>query len=929
MNKSIIIALLLLITFSSHVSGQNDTVSNAASKKTQLPYTLIAKDRVVGAIDVISGDKLSHSTEFNANAALAGLASGLYVFKSSGEPGSSGASFKVRGRSRGGVSDGPMVVIDGIPNRNLSDLSIESIESITVLKDITAKMMYGSAATNGVLMVTTKRGMNMKKKMSVSVESGIKTPVALPKFIGAADYATLYNQARLNDGLDVAGGPSFYTPAVIEHYKNKTSPRKYPDEDYYGTFLKDQSDFKRINTTLVGGDNMIKYYVNVEYINEGGLEAVGKQNQFNLLNLTSKLDYKLNKIISMNLDIAARMALRSRSNPTSSSMFTSMSSTRPNDYPFFVGLRGNTDSLGRSARAGQTNLYGDLARGGYVNSETYRVQNNFGMKFDFNSYIKGLTAAVNLGFDAYNAIEIGKTLNYSSYSIIREDSLVKVGSDDIKGSEAKISDDFFRNVALNAKLNYARDFGKHSILTNLVFATRSLSLKSIEDATGTVQDDKNVNLGLQVNYAFDNRYVIEATSSLMGSDRFTRGNRYALFGGAGAGWIISNESFLKGSSVVNYLKLKGSYGVMGYDNEIGYYLSNDQYGSIIQQYFGINNGAVGTTSYGYTLKQLGNPNMTLEKSRESNFGVEARLFKNALTVEANYFEQYRYDIPTVLSNKIPGYVTNLSPTANYNAISNKGVDVSIDFSKQIGKDFSFSVGGNFMYTKSINEIYDEFNIYSQMNKTGKPTDAIFGWVYEGVYANQAEIDASGLTSQYGIIRPGDHKLANIVNDLGDNVIDNYDQTQIGHAFPTINYGVNLNLKYKGFEVYLVGQGIAEVDKMLNNSYYWNLGEGKYSTQVLRADYPRLTTSSTSHSLRNTSFWMTDGSYFKLRTAEFSYMLPVSLLKKISISQAKLFISGTDLLSFSTIKELDPEDSYAGLTKYPMMKTVSLGLKVSF
>ncbi len=926
MNKSII-ALLLLITFSSYVSGQNDTVSNAASKKTQLPYTSIAKDRVVGAIDVISGDMLRHSTEYNANAALSGLVSGLYVFKYSGEPGSSGASFKVRGRSRGGASDAPMVVIDGIPNRNLSDLSMESIESITVLKDITAKMMYGSAATNGVLMVTTKRGMKMKKKMSISVESGMKTPVALPKFLGAVDYANYYNQARLNDGLDVAANT--YKPEVIELYKNQTSPRKYPDEDYYGTFLKDQSDFKRVNTSLVGGDNNTKYFFNVEYINEGGLEAVGKQNQFNLLNLMSNLDYKVSKIISMNLDISGRMGLRSRSNVSSANMFSSMSTSRPNDYPFFVGMRGNTDSLGRSARAGQTNLYGDLARGGYVNSETYRVQTNIGMKFDFNSYLKGLTAAVNVGFDAYNAIEMGKTLQYSSFNVIREDSLVRVGTDDVKGTEAKLSDDFFRNVALNANLNYARDFGKHSILTNLVLATRSLSLKTIEDATGTVQDDKNVNLGLQVNYAYDNRYVIEATSSLMGSDRFTRGNRYALFGSAGAGWIISNESFLKGSSVVNYLKLKGSYGVMGYDNSVGYYLSDDQYASGNMQRFGINNAAITSTIYGYTLSKLGNPNMTFEKSRESNFGIEARLFKNSLTLEANYFEQYRYDIPTVLSNKVPGYVSNISPTANYNAISNKGVDVSIDFSKSIGKDFSFSVGGNFMYTKSVNEILDEFNIYSQLNRTGKTTDAIFGWVYDGVYTDQADIDAYGVKSQYGLIRPGDLKLANIVNDLGDNVIDGYDQTQIGHSFPTINYGVNLNLKYKGFEVYLVGQGISEVDKMLNNSYYWNLGEGKYSTQVLRADYPRLTTSSTSHSLRNSSFWMTDGSYFKLRTAEISYMLPESLLKKISLSQTKLYISGTDLLSFSTIKDLDSEDSNAGLTKYPMFKTVSLGLKVSF
>lgn len=925
MNKSIIYALLLLVSFSSYVSGQNDTVRITVPEKAQLPYTSIAKERVVGAIDIINGDLLRHSTEFNANAALSGLASGLYVFKYAGEPGSSGATFKVRGLSRGNSNDGPMIVVDGVPNRTLSDLSIESIESITVLKDVTAKMLYGSAAANGVIMVITKRGAIMKKKMSVSVESGMKTPVALPKFIGAADYAELYNKARLNDGLGV-----LYTPEAIDHYKNKTSPRKYPDEDYYGTFLNDQSNFTRVNTSLIGGDNSTKYYFNIEYINEGGLEAVGKQNQFNLLNLMSNLDYKVNKVVSMNLDISGRMGLRSSSNISSQSMFTAMSTSRPNDYPFFVGLIGNTDSLGRSARAEQTNLYGDLTRGGYVNSDTYRVQTNIGIKFDLNSYIKGLTSSVNLGFDAFNSIEMGKTLQYSSYNVIREDSLVKVGTDDVKGNEVKLSDDFFRNLALNANLNYSRDFENHSIMTNLVFSARSKSLKTTEIATGTVQDDKAVNVGLQVNYAYANKYVLEATSSLMGSDRFQRGNRYGVFGGAGAGWIISNEDFLSGSSVVNYLKLKGSYGVMGYDNSIGYYLYDNQYSSAGYYLFGVNNNSTSLDRNGYRISQLGNENLTFEKSKETNVGIETRLFKNSLTVEVNYFNRYRYDIPTVMDNSIPNYVSNVFPTANYNAISNQGVDVAIEYSKSIGNgDFAYSIGGNFMYAKSINEIYDEFNNYPHQNRTGKPTDAIFGWVYDGTYVDQADIDAYGVTSQYGKILPGDLKLKNITNDLGDNIIDTYDRTQIGHSFPLINYAVNVNLKYKGFEVYLVGQGVAQVDEMLNNNYYWNLGENKYSEQVLRSDYPRLTTSSTSHSLRNSSFWMVDGSYFKLRTAEISYQLPQSLLKKISIGQAKLYVSGTDLLSFSAIKELDIEDMNAGLTKYPMLKTVSLGLKVSF
>ena len=931
MKKIIFSALLVVFALNLSVLAQNETVSSADSQKIQLPYAKLDKDRVVGAVDVIRGDLLRHSTEYRANAALAGLAAGLYVDKSSGQPGSNSASLKIRGRSRGGQSDAPMIIVDGIPNRSLNDLALESIESISVLKDITAKMMYGSAAANGVILITTKRGYVSKRKIKLSVDGGLRTPTVLPEYIEAGDYAERYNQARINDGLDLpADDPAyvpFYSQEAIDHFKNGTSPLMYPNEDYYATFLRQYSEYERVNATLEGGNSGSQYYINLEYVHEEGLEAVGDRNKHNVINLMSNLDYRVNDVVSMSLDISSRMALRSLSNVSADNMFGALSSHRPGDYPFFVGQFGDIDSLGWSPVSGQTNLYGDLTRKGYNTHQTFRAQTSFGIDFDLNKYVDGLTAGVRLGFDSYNTISIGKTLSYSSFNVVREDSLVRVGVDNVKGSEKKNSDDFYRNIAGIANVDYVKDFGKSSLVANLVFTARSKALKLTQSGLATVQDDKNINTALRVNYQYDDKYVIEGTSSYMGTDRFQRGNRFGLFGAAGAGWIMSNEDFLSDADAIDYLKLKASYGVMGYDQAFDYFLYRDEFAGGGSMRFGIDNGAL-PVEYGQILSQLGNTALEFEKSRELNVGIEGRFFNNALSLEANYFNEYRYDIPTILSNSIPNYVSNVFPTGNYNAVSNQGVDLAVQFSKKSG-DFAYSFGGNFMYSKSIWDQYDELNPYSNLDREGKATDMILGWDFAGFYETQADIDAHGVTSQYGEILPGDIKYNDYNNDLGDNTIDTYDRIEIGHSYPRINYALNLSLAFKGIELYVLGQGVTNVDKLLTNEYYYNTGEDKYSAYVLKDDYPRLTTYNSGHSYRASSYWMTDGSYFKIRTAELSYTLPESVSKKITASKVKFFVRGTDLLTFSTITELDPEEMDAGISSYPMMKTGSVGLKIVF
>ena len=906
---------------------KDTTLTWKSANTVKLPFGKLDKDRVVGAVDVIEGKDLMHSSDYNVESVLAGQAPGLIVTKGPGDPGLDNTWLKIRGQSRGGSEDSPLIVIDGIANRSLSSITLEEIESIEVLKDITAKMLYGSKAANGVIQVTTKRGYDGKKKVTFSGEYGIKTPSVLPEYINSAQYARLYNQARTNDGLE-----PIYSDEDIAGYENPSI--FYPNVDYYDEFLKSNTTFQRFNAQLIGGSDKTQYFLNVGYVGENGLENVGKQQNFNRLNVRSNLDYQVTDVVSMFLDISGRLDMWERADITNNDLFTTLSSHRPNDYPLYVSQNMDTDSLGWSPRVDE-NLVGELARSGYINTKNYYAQTNIGMNFDLNKYVEGLSAGAYLTFDVYNEIKLGKSLEYSR---IDPSDMTRIGTDVLESSEGRKGDDMRQNVGIVGNIDYVKAWDEHALQLNFASVTQTLSRKSTLSGRSTQQDEKSVNLGLRANYAYKGKYTVEGTSSYMGSDKFTKDNRWGLFGGGGLGWIASNEDFLKHSKTINYLKLKGTYGVMGYDrqgdNAFDYLLYNDFYVASGSFRTGAKNSNI---EYGWKANQIGNPELTFEKSRELNIGAEASLFNNKVDLEVNYFNEYRYDIPVILDNALPDYTGQLKPFANYNEVKNSGVDFYVRYSDNVN-DFNYSVGLNMMYSKATHEVFDEVNEYAHLNKTGNVTDAIWGWKADGLYMNEEDIANYGVSSSYGDIIPGDIKLENFINDKGDNIIDQFDKQIIGNSSPRVNYSVNVNLEWKGLALYVLGQGATGMDKILNNSYYWNVGENKYSVQALDAaipgavqgaTYPRLTSLSSSHSYRTSTYWMVNGAWFKLRNIELSYTLPEFISSKIASDKVKLFVRGNDLFTISDINDSDPESMDAGVTKYPTFKTVSFGLKLTY
>lgn len=927
--RYIVLSFLMLAGIGAQAQDTIPAVEKDAT--INLAFQNMDKQRFVGAADVVTSEDLMHSTHYKANNALAGLASGLYVSKGSADPGLTWSSLKVRGMSRGG-SDNPLLVVDGIPFRSIDNLPVESIESITVLKDITAKMLYGSQAANGVILVRTKRGSNIGKELSFSVEAGLKKPTFTPEYLDAATYADMYNKAQMNDGVEA--DKVYYSDPEIAAYQNGSNPLLYPNEDYYGSLIKDMSDYQRINAILKGGDEKTRFFLNLEYIRETGLEAVGQGNKFNQLNLVSNLDYDVNDIISVNLDLTTRLGMHSNSRVNGSTLYSAIANDRPNDYPFFVtgDQSANTDSLAYNTQ-GDGNIYGDLTRGGYSDGQNFQAQTSMGMDFNFDQYVEGLSASVKLGFDSYNSIYKGKNLGYASYRIVPDSlgtsvvGLLKVGEDEVKSTEAKFSDNFWRNVAGYGNIKYDRTFGDHAVLADANFSMRRLAYKSTISSNEVKQDNKGVNTGLRVNYAYANKYVFQLNSSYMGSDRFVGDNQYKLYGAAGAAWVLSEEDFLKDVDAIDYLKLKASYGTMGYDMNFGYYIHVDEFGGGGGFYSGINNS---TSNWGQRVTQFGNPSITFEESTELNIGFESRFLNNTLTLEANYFDELREGMPTVPSSAYPSYVPNGASIINYNAVRNSGFDLSLDYANKAG-DLYYGFGANLMYSKAVYEQYDESNVYDHLNREGKATDAYLGLNAVGLYT-EADFNAdgtpvSGVTSSYGSIQVGDIKYENYTDD---NVIDTYDRYENGHTYPRYYYSMNLNLAYKGFEFYALGQGVADVDKILTNKYFLNYGERKYSEQSLASDYPRLTAStSAGNSYRSSTYWMQNGAYFKLRTVELSYTLPSTVSERIGASKVKVFVRGTDLLTLSSIDTVDPEDTNGGVTKYPLFTTGSLGAKITF
>lgn len=915
---------------------QKDVLFASGKDLVHLPLNQHATKRsLTGAVSKVSGEALASYPDLSFSNTLQGRLLGLTARQTVNGLGSNEASLYIRGLARGG-SDGIITVVDGI-ERSLDMLVPEEVESVEVLKDATAKILYGPRAANGVLMVTTKRGKANTRMLKASVGSGMSFNTRVPSYLNSYDYATLYNEARENDGL-----APFYSAADLEGYRNSSgaNDQRYPNVDYYKEFLHNSAPYRKASLEYSGGNAANQYALILAYAGGSGLEKLGQKPTLDRFNLRGNLDFEINKVISASLGASGVVENRKWGSINHSSTFSALSNHRPNEYPFLINdpvlvgqgadEEGSVPPLGGSFNQA-ANLYGSFVYGGYAQYQSFYGQTNVGLNFKLDQILPGLSAKAYYTMDNSQYFESGKTEVPVTYA--QRWFLGSQGQDTvqyyplrkrtIEDNQSRKNQNYASNGGWTGTLAYEKVVGKHDFSTNL---THFYYKKGTDD---WVQDLKFTNTTLHLRHGFSNKLYTDLTLAFMGSDKMPVKNRYNLFPAVGAAWVLSEESFLNSSPVIDFMKLKGSFGVLGYDRSTSYYLYENRWNT---------DGSVGfnernTTSTNQTnLQQLANPNLGWEKSRELNVGLEGLLLKKRLQFEFNYFHTLRYDIIQSNSYRYPTSAGLLLAQVNQGENLNRGVEGQLNWSNAVG-GLNYSFGGNFVFSKDkvlkMNELLYPGNA-QQIAQTGQPSDALYGYVAEGLFTSQEQID-NHPRQTFGPYGLGSIAYKDLNND---GVIDNLDRAVIGNSFPRTSLGLNLDLNYKGFGLFVLGTAELGRDNWLNNSYYWNTGEGKYSALAMDSyhptrnpdgRFPALTTTAGTNNFRGSTFWLEDASFLRLKNVELSYTLPAGKVAKAY----RFYLRGTNLLLAAKNKDLDPEVLNAGVSNYPLQRTVTAGVSATF
>ncbi|KJF45346.1 SusC/RagA family TonB-linked outer membrane protein [Draconibacterium sediminis] len=885
---------------------------------------------IVGAVTTIQGAQLESQLEPELSNTLQGQGMGLIARTNTGGMANNPASLFLRGLHRDGQNEA-ITVVDGI-ERPIDDLMAEEIETIELLKDATAKILYGPRAANGVIYVTTKKGTSHKKEINVSLDYGIGTPSRMPEFLDSYNYAVLYNEARKNDGL-----VPYYTDADIQGYQNSKGPNDllYPNVDAYNYYLRDNVNYTKATTEFMGGNDASQYAVVLGYLGYSGLQDVGAQPAKNRFNIRGNLNVKITDAVSAFMGVAGRIDYWKTGGINHAETFSRLSTHRPNEYPVFIEhedapVSKKFPTLGGSFdRAG--NIYGALAFGdtheNYLNGQV-----NFGMKFNLDELTKGLTAKTFITFDNY--FTGTRVLNQEAPTYAQrwitgpsgQDSLifVKTQTENRNTDYTLSTSSNIRNSGINGQFNYNRAFGGHSLNADLGLMYFN------KQVPGYDQDITNSNSFLRANYSYSNKYIAELDLALMGSNRFVEGNRTQMAYAIGAAWIMSEETFMEQSDVVDFLKLKASWGVLGYDAATSHFLYENRW---------YNNGNVSFAERNTngltrtTLDLIGNPDLGWEKSRELNIGVEAILLQNKLSFTMNYFNELRYDIIQKVSAEHSAIFGGLFPYYNWGKVKNSGIEAEIQWTERKG-DFEYSLGANMIYVKNELVKGNEVEYPDQYRSTiGLPTDAIMGYQSLGIYGKDVAL-AGAPQQTFGKYGIGSLAYADL---NGDMVIDDRDRSQIGNNFPRTSLGVDVDLKYKGWGLYVLGTSELGVDAWMDNAYFRNAGNGKYSVLALDRYHPvnnpegvspALTTTQADNDFAGSDFWLVNSSFFRLKNIELSYTFtfkePTAVAKNI-----KVYTRGNNLLVLSKMKDLDPEAMNSGVNNYPVMTTVAAGVSVSF
>lgn len=917
------------------------------------------KESIVGSIQTVRPTDLQVPSA-NLSNSFAGRMSGVVAYQRSGQPGSNGSDFYIRGISTLSGITSPLIIIDGVEasSADLNALDPEVIDGFSILKDATATAMYGTRGANGVMIVTTKSGTDTEKPIiGFRLEGNVASPTDVPEFVDAVTYMKMYNEANTNQFGNAA--PGLFTQNQMTNTFNNTNPYIFPNVDWYNELFKDLTFNQKANFNIRGGTKKLDYFMNVSVNHETGMlknrtkdygMSYDNEIDYRRYAFQNNLNFHMSKSSSISLRLNVMLSDLDGPSENIDNIYNSVMYANPVDYPITfpsedpwihwgIYSGGNT--------GGATNPMAVATRG-YKNTfeSTVLANLDFEQKLDFIT--EGLSFKAMVSFKNWSQTVTDRRQNYNQYSLASYDPTTLEFTQAPVGTPAKpvlstVSEGTSngdRRIYFQTYLNYSRRFDKHNVGAMVLYNLDQYNVNNVTSLY-TALPKRKVGLAFRASYDYDARYMFEFNAGYNGSENFAEGHRYGFFPSVALGYNISREKFFEPlSDVVTNLKLRGSYGLVGNDQII-------LNGSVVRFIYlaDVNLQGVGfTTGFGNnqvtyngpTYNRYQNNDITWEVGHKLNVGFDLQLF-NDVNVVFDAFKEIRSDI-FQQKTSIPNYLGTASSLiyGNMAKVKSWGWDASIDYGKQINKDLSIQFKGTFTYARNKVLEYDEApGTRPALSRIGKPVNTIWGYQADGLYIDHADI-ANSATSTIGniAIAPGDIKYVDQPDKQGnyDGIISSDDQVAMGHpTVPEIVYGFGPSVRYKNWDFSFFFQGAARTSLMLSGFHpfgtqynrnvlswiaedYWSA-----SNQNPVAQYPRLTEYENNHNAASSSHWLRDGSFLKLKNAEIGY----------TYKNMRFYVSGTNLLTFSKFDYWDPEMGGGNGLKYPTQRVFNFGFQMTF
>lgn len=913
------------------------------------------KETMVGSIQQVRPAELKVPSS-SLSTSFAGRMAGVIAIQRSGQPGADGADFWIRGKSTFGDATGVLIVLDGveISSSDLNALDPEVIESFSILKDATATAMYGTRGANGVMIVTTKSGQDLLKPIiNFRLETSMSQLTSVPEMVGGVDYMKLYNEALTTRGITTG----LYDDTKIRATEQGLNPLVYPNVDWYNEMFNKNAFAQRFNFNIRGGKKAVTYFMSASVKHDAGnLKSLSKDyfsynNNINVMRYDFVNNLSIKATNTTKISLGLNVSLRDWKGPSAGvdGIFSMSREASPVDFPIVYPARNDKEIY---------TLWGGMSGGiynngyrnpvaeyvvGYKKQFASTVNANIRLDQDLKMVTKGLKLHVLASFKNWSKTETTRKAGYNQFEIDQyneatgEYTLSRVGNEQKTALNTEGAATGDRRIFIQAYLDYKRKFGVHDVNAMLLYNQDQLDNNKPDNLLSSLPRRKQ-GIAARLSYAYDDRYLAEVNFGYNGSENFAKNNRFGFFPSIALGYNISQEKFWEPiSNVISHFKLRGSYGLVGNDgiNERYAYwedivLSSDKW----KYTTGVNQNV---NLQGPVWNRYYNPNLTWEVGKKLNVGFDMQLF-HQVNLNFDVFKEIRSKIYMQKVNTLPDFIGTGETKIYENSgkMKNVGFDIALDYNKQITKDFFLSFKGTLTYAHNTILERDEppFQLYPNLSSVGYSRGQHLVYVADGLFRDQADVDSHAEQTLGYIPQPGDIKYVDQPDANGncDGIINTNDRVYMGYPEdPEIVYGFGPSMKYKNWDFSFFFQGAARTSILMSGFHPF----GKNATRGVmkfiaddywsesnpnpNAAYPRLTRDTNANNTVNSSYWLRNGAFLKLKNAEIGY----------TFKMFRAYLNGSNLLTFSPFEHWDPEMGGGSGMKYPTQRVFNIGIQFTF